>query len=131
MRKIKNIEKIENEYGEWKPADVAFVKSFASLDEGMIIAFYCQARSPIGGWPDISKDFFEVHLRFSHVSNLKIKFHSVHLQQISGFNIIDISGDGFEKINFQIEDYENGVVSFNCEDIEVLEISGLKLIPEF
>ncbi|SFK44808.1 hypothetical protein SAMN05421692_4392 [Chryseobacterium indologenes] len=43
---------------------------------------------------------------------LKLDFSGGGLQQILGFDILDISNNGFEKNNFQIEDYENGCISF-------------------
>ena len=71
----------------------------------------------------MSKDFFEVSMKFENIFNFKLDFTNNGLQQISGFDIIDISNHGLEKINFQIEDYENGTISFNCEEIEVINVS--------
>jgi len=75
-------------------------------------------------WPDISKYFFEITLTFKNPSNLKLNFSGTEPQQISGFDILDVSENGMEKMNFQIEDYEDGCISFYCEDIEINELSN-------
>jgi hypothetical protein len=123
MKKIKNISKVTGIYGTWKPSDVAFIKSLRWSIQDLIVVFYCQIRGGVSGWPDTSKDFFEISLTFSKVSNLRLQFNSMGLQQVTGFDIVDVSRNGLEKINFQIEDYENGIIAFYCEDIEVNEVS--------
>ena len=80
------------------------------------------------GWPDSSKDFFEVVMTFKNITNLKLDFVHPGLQQVTGFDIQDISDNGLEKINFLIEDYENGIISFSCEDIDVNDLSEKKPI---
>jgi hypothetical protein len=72
----------------------------------------------------MSKDFFEIKMNFSNVSNLKLDFGGAGLHQILGFDILDISNNGLEKINFQIEDYENDSINFICEEIEIIEVSN-------
>lgn len=125
---IKNIGKITGVLNTWKPSDVAFIKSLKwSLDDLTIIA-YCQSRGGVNGWPDLTKEFYEVSLIFINVSNLRLEFVFKGLQQVSGFDIVDVSNNGLEKINFQIEDYESGVINFNCEHVEVLEVSKLTKI---
>ena len=121
MKEIKNVEKVTNEYNEWKPSDLAYIKKLEWLPHELTITFYCQIRATMATWPDIRKDFFELSLKFENVHNFKVEFSS-GLQQVSGFDIVDISNNYLEKINFQIEDYENDVIRFSCESIEVLEI---------
>ncbi|WP_413512058.1 hypothetical protein [Myroides odoratus] len=41
---------------------------------------------------------------------------------ISGFDILDLSGNRWENINFQIEDYENDRIAFYCAGIEILNV---------
>ncbi|SKD09727.1 hypothetical protein SAMN05660461_5619 [Chitinophaga ginsengisegetis] len=67
---------------------------------------------------------FEVMLSFDNVSNFRIDFAANGLQQILGFDILDASEDGMESINFQIEDYEDGIIGFNCETIEIVEVGA-------
>jgi hypothetical protein len=124
MKKIKNIERITSIYNTWKPSDVAFIKSIQWSIENLVINFYCQLRETVDGWPDTSKDFFEVSIIFKNISNLKLDFNGAGLHQISGFDILDISYNGLEKINFQIEDYENDSINFNCEELEIIEVSN-------
>lgn len=121
---IKKIEKIISIYTTWKPSDVAFIKSLEWSINNLAIVFYCQLRSTVNGWPDNSKEFFEIKVNFNSVSNMKLDFSGSGLHLISGFDILDISGNGLEKINFQIEDYENDSINFCCEEIEIIEVSN-------
>jgi hypothetical protein len=128
MKKIKNIEKITTVCSSWKPSDIAFIKSLELSADNLVITFYSQLRNSVMGWPDSSKDFFEVVMTFKNITNLKLDFVNPSLQQVTGFDIQDISDNGLEKINFLIEDYENGIISFSCEDIEVNDLSEKKPI---
>lgn len=122
MKKIKNIERITSVYAGWKPSDIAFIKSIEWANYHLILAVYCQLRGGGIVWPNMDDDFFEVKLDFYNVSNLKLDFIANGLQQISGFDILDVSDSGLENINFQIEDYEDGAIGFNCEAIEIISV---------
>ncbi|MDR2039442.1 MAG: hypothetical protein LBQ60_16085 [Bacteroidales bacterium] len=122
MKKIKNIEKITSIYNTWKPSDIAFIKSLEWSTQNLVMVFYCQLRENVNGWPDTSKDFFEVSIIFNNISSLKLDFNGAGLHQISGLDILDISNNGLEKINFQIEDYENDSINFVCEEIEINKV---------
>lgn len=124
MKKIKNIEKISSIYFSWKPSDIAFVKSLEWSIHNLIIVFYCQLRDGINEWPDTSKDFFEVSIMFNNISSFKLNFNGTGLHQISGFDILDISENGLERVNFHIEDYENDSINFFCEEVEIHRISS-------
>lgn len=131
MKKIKNLEKITGIYRDWKPSDIAFIKSLEWSTQNLIINFYCQLRQNVNGWPDISGNFFEVSMTFKTVSSLNINFSGMGLHQISGFDILDVSANGLEKINFQIEDYENDSINFFCEEIEINKVDTLQEIEFF
>lgn len=124
MKSIKSIEKITGIYSTWKPSDMAFIKAVEWSMDNLVIVFYCQLRNCVVEWPDMSKDFFEISITFKNVANLKLDINGIGLHQISGFDILDISDDGLERINFQIEDYEDDSVNFICQEIEVNEVSN-------
>ncbi|SFN14158.1 hypothetical protein SAMN05421594_1319 [Chryseobacterium oleae] len=126
MKKIKNLEKITSIYRDWKPSDIAFIKSLEWSTQNLVINFYCQLRENVNGWPDVSGDFFEVSILFKTVSSLNIKFSGMGLHQISGFDILDLSANGLENINFQIEDYEDDSINFFCKEIEINNVSASK-----
>jgi len=123
MKTIESIKKITSIYSTWRPSDIAFVKSVEWSIDNLVIIFYCQLRNCVVEWPDTSKDFFEISVTFKNVANLKLDINGMGLHQISGFDILDISDDGLERFNFQIEDYENDSISFICQEIEVNEVS--------
>ena len=124
MRKIKNIEKITSIYSAWSPSDLAFIKALEWSSSNLVIVFYCQIRNTGEEWPNASKDFLEVSITFRNVSHLRLNFNGARLHQVSGFDILDISNNGLEKINFQVEDYENGSIDFSCESVEVNAVSN-------
>ncbi|WP_433626908.1 hypothetical protein [Chryseobacterium cucumeris] len=128
MKKIKDLEKIKNIYIDWKPSDIAFIKSLEWSNCNLVIIFYCQIREYVSGWPDISKNFFEISIIFKSVSNLKIDFNGSRLHQILGFDIIDISDNNLEKINFLVEDYEDDSIHFYCEEVEIMKVSDSEKI---
>lgn len=45
-----------------------------------------------------------------------------------GFDILNVSSYGLENINFKIEDYENGILNFDCEEILINSVSTPILI---
>lgn len=124
MKKIKNIERIASTYSTWKPSDVAFLKSIVWSVHNLTMVVYCQLRDNGVGWPDISDDFFEITMSFDNVSNFRLDFVAKGLQQVSGFDILDVSKNALEGINYQVEDYEDGTIGFNCESVEIIDVSA-------
>ena len=119
MKKIADIEKITNAFPSWTPSDIAFIKSIHWSTHDLAMVFYFQMRSYANGWPDVSKAFFKVSLTFKNVQQLTLNFQGVGLQQVMGFDILDLSNDQMENINFLVDDYENGVINFYCHEIVV------------
>jgi hypothetical protein len=125
MRQIENIGMIS---GEWNPSDIAFIKGLELSVNNLKIDCLSQSRKNTGSWPDVSKPFIEAVLLFSSISNLKIDFKGKSIQQVTGFDIIDISKDGWEGINFQIEEYENNSIGFNCKKISIVSVLKPKIV---
>ena len=134
MLKIKNIERILAVDPLWKPADIAFIKHleiFAS-DEvphstQITITALCQNRRIVASWPDMTKEFLEIQIQFDNATSLKLKHPGAGMQQIMGFDIIDITDRHWENIAFLIEDYEDGKIEFHCQKVSVLSafLSGI------
>lgn len=124
MNLIENINIIESKISNWKTSDIAYIKAIALLPSpdykslSLEITFLSQSRRSSSGWPDLESVFDEISLSFYDVSNLKLNFDGTSIPQITGFDIIDVSNQGWEGVNFQIEDYENGIIYFNCREIE-------------
>jgi len=123
INKIENSAKLEIIPGVWKPSDIAFITKIEWY-EGLLM-LTCLSQSKIGhkGWPDISGRFYNLNISFGHVSDLQLKFPSPGVHQISGFDIIDISDKGWEGINFEVEDYEGGSLSFKCQEIIIESVT--------
>jgi hypothetical protein len=122
MNSIKGIEKIIAIYPTWKISDSVFIKSIEWANDNLIIILYSQFRNRVS-WPDMNAEFLEVRIGFKDVSDFRVAFTGSGLQQVSGLDIIDVSENGLEGINFEIEDYENDVIKFACKEIEILAIS--------
>jgi hypothetical protein len=120
---LRQIEKITKFLNDWKPVDLAFIIGIELIGKNATIRFLSQKRNRLNTWPDLSGEFFEITIWFKSVSNFKIQFTEIGMQPIAGFDIIDISGNSWEGVNFQIEDYENGRISFYCREIEIESFS--------
>ena len=123
MKQIENIERVIDNYKDWKPSDIAFIKRLELSMGNLVILFYSQSRSKVVGWPDLTKEFFEILITFSDVSNLKLELSNSKMHQITGFDILDIAENDLENMNYQVEDYENGSVSFFCKNVVIDRIS--------
>lgn len=125
---MKNINVIKNTIGDWQVSDIAFIKAVSVLPSSdyrnfsLEITFLSQGRKTASSWPDTKSFFDEISIVFSDVSNLKLNFEGTSIPQIAGFDIVDVSNQGWEGINFQIEDYENDRISFNCRDVEAKSV---------
>ena len=74
----------------------------------------------------IENDIYELLIKFSSVVDLNLRRIGGEHNQICGFEISDKSKDGWEKNQrFFVDDYEDGVISFYCKDIEVLTVNKL------
>ncbi|GAC43386.1 hypothetical protein [Paenibacillus popilliae] len=72
---------------------------------------------------NISSEKMDILIKFTNVSSLEIKDFGGAYNQILGFEIIDYGRNGWEKANrFFINDYENSIIKFNCESIEILSV---------
>jgi hypothetical protein len=128
MKEISKIEKIRDFYSDWKPSDIAFIKEINWSKNNLKVILYFQIRDEISNWPDLTKDFVEATFEFRNVINMKLNFVGNGLHFVSGFDIINASNHGLEKINFYIEDYEDGSIEFSCEDIEIISVQKPALI---
>lgn len=121
--KIKNIEKINQISSGWKPSDMAFIKKLNWSADSLHITFLSQSKGTAEIWPDLYTPFVEVLITFDKVSNLKLNFSGNGIHQITGFDLIDVSENGWEFIKFQVEDYEADTISFNCMDACITSVA--------
>ncbi|MFN4764821.1 hypothetical protein ACKGJN_16955, partial [Gillisia sp. Q332] len=62
-------------------------------------------------------------LRFDGVSSVQIKgVGGGILSQITGFAVVDISAKGWEGINWEAIDYEEGRIRWYAEDFQILDV---------
>jgi len=64
---------------------------------------------------------YELVIRFSNIESFKFESGG-GLTQISGFNIRDLKNHGYHPMKYFIEDYEDGVINFYCNDIEFVSL---------
>lgn len=70
---------------------------------------------------------YELLIRFSNTEALHFKSGGA-LTQISGFNIKDLTQNGYYPMKYEVEDYENGIIHFYCADIEFLSLTESEYI---
>lgn len=110
----------------WQPTTVAFIQSLVWSQKDATITFLCQEREE-KEWPNRQEAFVAVEVQFKNCTQFKLNFEGDTLQPAFGFDILDVSANGWESIHFQIEDYENDCINFYCEAIEVLSKVSIKL----
>ncbi|WP_460185706.1 hypothetical protein [Thermopirellula anaerolimosa] len=77
------------------------------------------------GWPSETNPRFKVDLRFADVSDLSIKQFGDGDTQITGFDIADLSDRGWDRVKYEVQDYENSRIHFFCADIEVMDVASI------
>ena len=66
---------------------------------------------------------YKITVKFSSVINLRLNRIGGEYNHILGLEIIDKSNDGWDKNQrFLVNDYEDGIISFICKDIEILSV---------
>ncbi|WP_343688686.1 hypothetical protein [Chitinophaga sp.] len=102
---IGNLELLYAVFPDWKANEISLIKSLNWSGDVLTMVGLCRERGKEISLPDLSGCFYEVSINFQGVSNLQLNFKGDGLHQVTGFNIIDVSGNNWEHINFQIEDY--------------------------
>jgi hypothetical protein len=123
MKQIKNLEVLNGAVGKWNISDLAFIRELQFIGDTLIMTFLAQQRQPDKDWPDLEKQFHKITVKFERVRNLNLNFQDTSNMQVTGFDIVDISDNGWEDINFQIDDFEEGRIGFCCKEVEIISIS--------
>ncbi len=138
MVKVDNIDIIEHKIGRWHPGDLAIVTKFSymsiteSSESKFIIESLFQKKDRSRHtWPSKQGKWYFVIIQFTGISNLNITGIGDSPKQVMGFDILDISNQGWEGINFHIEDYEDGVIEFYCKNIRILSVEKYHGNKEF
>lgn len=111
----------------WRPTTVAFIQSLVWSQKDVTITFLCQEKEEGKGWPNREEVFVAVEVQFKNCTQVKLNFEGDSLQPAFGFEILNVSANGWENIHFQIEENENDCIGFYCEVVEVLSKTSLKL----
>ena len=126
MQKIKGVEEVELAIGRWSPSDLVAIESFElvnhqeDVESELLIRALFQRRAE--SWPNFEEPMFRVLIVFKNVTNLSLKDFGGGSVQIMGFDIKFIGDRGIEGVKFEIEDYEDNRIEFNCGGIEVWSV---------
>jgi hypothetical protein len=128
VRTVQGLQKVEAAIGSWSPNDLAYVERLdyrSQLGEAATLDMTAlfQKRGTCG-WPDLDRKLFRVWMRFDGVQGLTLKGFSGGAMQVAGFDIHSMGDRGWETGNFEVEDYENGVIGFICSAVEVLRVEA-------
>lgn len=127
MAKIENTDIIKKIIGRWHPGDLALIKNIKYLSQNeesdseiIIDALFQKKERAHSSWPSNQQPWYSVSIQFVGIKNFKIKGIGSSPKQVMGFDIIDITDKGWEGSNFQIEDYEDGVIEFYSKKVRIL-----------
>lgn len=127
MAYVENTELLESKLGRWNPGDLAIIMDLKfstrkenSDSEIIIEALFQKKEKTQISWPSNKQQWYSACIQFIGVKNFNIKNFNGSPQQIMGFDITDISDQGWEMSNFHIEDYENGLIDFYCKKIRII-----------
>jgi len=121
-------QKVEHALGRWSPGDLVVIKGLelvneqGSSDSILVITSLFQAKS--NSWPNFKEDMFEVVITFTDVNGLCLDGLGGGGVQVMGFDIRFVGDRGLEGINFEIEDYEDRRIRFNCRSIHIQSVSN-------
>ena len=68
---------------------------------------------------------YSITIQFIDVRNLRIKFEEGMMPQIMGLEIGDVREKGWEKIFWEVRDYESDVINFFCREIHLIDIQEI------
>ncbi|MBQ3611912.1 MAG: hypothetical protein IJA01_06570 [Firmicutes bacterium] len=72
-----------------------------------------------------SEDGYEIDLKFEKVPGAEAFLN----RQISGFEIKDMGKYGYDpSVRYEIRDYEDGRISFNCRDVVIKDVRFWKKV---
>ena len=127
MKNINGIEKVEKALGCWSPRNLAFIEGLELKKDSdlgfvtnLIVIALFQQRS--NSWPNFDEKMFRVTIHFDDVGGLCLKDFGGGAVQIMGFDIHFVGDRGMEKINYEIEDYEDNRIQFNCRNISIQSV---------
>lgn len=126
MQTITNAQLIQERLGRWSPSDLAFVDEVnwqCSNDERpstlRIIARFQRRDVVKGGWPNPRSSFLRVSLMFTGIVNFRMTPLGNSAMQVTGFDIKDVSAQCLEGIRYSVDDYEDGRIAFQCQEVRV------------
>ena len=128
MADIAGTEKVLSALGRWSPSDLAFVEGLElrleQVSSRLEIFALFQSRIGRRSWPSFDEPFHPVRLSFGGVQNLRLEGFGGGLVQVLGFEISSVRDRGWEGIELEVADYEEGKFSFLCASAEVLSIGA-------
>lgn len=133
MTEIKNTEIVVSKLGRWYPGDLAFIEYLEYSSDNLgasstlkLTSLFQRRDQNQRRWPSDDTDFYRISLLFKGVKNFFINDFGIMPKQIMGFDIVNISDKGWENINFEIEDYENGQIGLLCASVEIVSVEKVE-----
>jgi hypothetical protein len=129
MKRITGIERVEKVIGHWSPRDLAIIERLEimsgrdSRDSILTLDALFQPRT--NSWPDFGARMYRVAILFDAVGGLRLRNFGGGPVQIMGFDIHFVGDRGMDRVNYQVEDYEDDRISFVCRGVSVLSASLL------
>jgi hypothetical protein len=126
MKKIEGTELVERLIGYWSPRHLVAIGALELVPDPvdgsrLVLDALFQARGE--RWPDFDEPMFRVKISFDEVGELCLNGFGSRSTQIMGFDIKYIGDRGMERLNFEVEDYEDNRIHFFCNGIRILSAS--------
>ena len=97
---------------KWNPSRLCYIKSLIWDNSNLILVMYFQDRDKMSICPNFEFKFSKIKICFHNVSDFFFHPNSNSLHQLSGFDIVDMSDNELENVNYKILDYENDSIGF-------------------
>ncbi|WP_299614944.1 hypothetical protein [Pelagibius sp.] len=119
MEHIRGIGKLKKYSQSLTLSQFRILRRLVLEHEGLSATVYCK----------LCTDHFDpplaIDLKFDGVKSFKTQELGGGQSTIDGFDVIDISSKGWERINWQAMDYEDGLVHWYAEEFEILDVAPL------
>ncbi len=132
MSEVIGVDAVEAMLGRWSPSDLAYVEGLRlylkESTSALEISALFQRRVREKGWPSPDGMVYPVSLAFSGVRNLSLEDFGGGRVQIMGFDISSVADRGWENVNFEVSDYEDGKLFFYCVSVRVLKVGAARTL---
>ncbi|MBK6518223.1 MAG: hypothetical protein IPG04_29880 [Polyangiaceae bacterium] len=124
MSAITGIDRLRALGVEWDPAGVERILRIVltlttdGATDLLLVALFQPRDASTTTWPSDDRGFIQLELHFAGVRDCAVKVDALPLS-LRGFSVDDVASRGWEGIQLEVQDYENGTISFICQSMTI------------